>query len=447
MIKTKRYKASEIAEIVGGKLVGEDRIIEYISFDSREENEVPFLFFPIKGKKYDAEEFVEQAINNGAKIVVTKQIRVCSCSIILVEDTNEALFKLAHFNIGNTKVIGVTGSNGKTTVKEMIYCVLSQKYRVSATKENLNNEIGVSQTLLSIIDEEYCVVEMGMRGKGEIAFLAKLANPSICVITNAGSAHLEKLGSKKNIFYAKCEILKYTKDVAILPNERRFRKVSKNVARCVYIGASGELDADNKNQDSYGIKYEITVRDSDKKISAYIHSIYEHDIRNSLFAFAVGKACNIPEKDIIQGIFEFKNFKNRGSVIKIGEITLIDDSYNSSYESLKSTVIGALEISKIEKKNLYVVLGDMLEIGKKSKKYHKKIGKFLRKNDIFNVISIGKYSKCIIKGFRDGIICQTIEEIIHFISKNLSKEDMVFLKASRKMHFEKIIEGLKNNEN
>ena len=443
MIKTKKYKASEIAKIVNGELIGNDFSIEFISFNSKETSKTPFLFIPLKGERFDAENFVDEAVDNGAKIVLSSKKRKLNVSLIYVEDTKKALYKLAEHNKGDTKIIGITGSNGKTTVKEMVLSVLSQKYKACGTKENHNNEIGVSQTLLSITDEDFCVVEMGMRGLGEIDFLAKLSKPYISIVTNIGRAHIERLKNENNIFLAKSEILKYTPKYAIVPGEKRFKKILKKTTIPVFIGRYGDLKIGKIKRENSGIKYEIIDKNLNRKYSAQIHSMYKHDLKNSLIAFSVGKICKIDPKMILKGIFEFENLKNRGSIEKIGKFTIINDSYNSSYESLKCAILGALELANFENKRTILVLGDMLELGDFSEKIHHKIGDFSRKMGVFNIVAMGKFSSFICKGFRGGEICNSTCEIVEYIMKNVGEKDIILIKASRALHFEKILEGLK----
>ena len=449
MIKTKLYRASKIAEIVNGELIGEDCLIEQVCFDSREIMGEKSLFFAIKGEKYDAECFVDEAIKNGARVVVSSKKRAVNATQIYVENTKKALFDLACYNKGKTEVIGVTGSVGKTTIKQMICSVLSKKYKVYATLENHNNEIGVAQTLLGITNEKYCVIEMGMRGKGEIDFLSRLCEPYISVISNVGSAHLGKLGTEEAIFEAKCEIISNTKVYVIVPNEWRFKCLNYGSSKPVFIGEGADAYVCNINYLKKGISFDVFDKKFKKIIPMRLDSVYEHDAQNCAFAYMVGRLCDVPLKNIKSGILEFKNCKNRGELVSIGAISIINDTYNASFESVKGALQGLLQISQVQSKRSIALLGDMLEMGENSAEFHKKIGEFARKIGIYNVIAIGEFSSQICDGFGGGIMLKSNQEAVNYIAENLGNGDILLIKASRGMYFEKILEGLKEkiNEN
>ncbi|MBO5373825.1 MAG: UDP-N-acetylmuramoyl-tripeptide--D-alanyl-D-alanine ligase [Clostridia bacterium] len=448
MIKGKIYSAKGIAEIVNGELIGDDCSIEQISLNSKEKSVLGHCFFAIKGEKFDGENFVLEAVKNGAKIVVSSKREPTIYTKIYVRDTKEALYKLAKYNIGNTKIIGVTGSVGKTTIKELASAVLSKKYSVSATYENYNNEIGVSLTLLGIKDEDFCVVEMGMRGLGEIELLARISTPEISIISNAGTAHIERLGSEENILKAKAEILKHTKKHAIVPSEKRFKGIDYKNLKVSFIGEQKGVYSDWFNIENEGISFNIIDNNLNKEYNAFIHSFYPHDIQNALFAYELGRVCNVPAEKIIDGIFEFKNYKNRGSIQKIRNFELINDSYNASLESVKASIIGLLGLCKKKNKIPFVVLGDMLENGDFSEKYHLEIGAFLRKNNVENLVTFGCLSQKICEGLGGGIHFDSYEKIIDYLKENVNENHIALIKASRRLSFEKIIEGLKQkNEN
>ncbi|MBQ7412027.1 MAG: UDP-N-acetylmuramoyl-tripeptide--D-alanyl-D-alanine ligase [Clostridia bacterium] len=449
MIKTKLYRASKIAEIVKGKLIGEDCLIDQICFDSRKLMSEKSLFFAIKGKRYDAECFVDEAIKKGAGVIVSSKKRTVDATQIYVENTNEALFELARYNKGETKIIGITGSVGKTTIKQMICSILSKKYKVYGTVENHNNEIGVAQTLLGITDEKYCVIEMGMRGKGEIDFLSRLCEPYISVISNVGKAHLGKLGTEEAIFEAKCEIIPNTKAHVIVPNEWRFKCLNYGSLNPLFIGAGADAYACNISYLKKGISFDVFDKKSKKIIPMQLDSVYEHDAQNCAFAYMVGKLCGVSIENIKSGILEFKNCKNRGELISIGKFSIINDTYNASFESVKGALQGLVQLSNAQNKRSIALLGDMLEMGENSAYFHKKIGEFSRKIGIYNVISIGEFSSQICEGFGGGIMLKSNQEAINYIAENLGNGDILLLKASRGMYFEKILEGLKEkiNEN
>ena len=207
MYKIKSTTNEEIAKMLNGNLIGKNDIIKYISTDTREEFYDNTCFIALRGNSFDGNDFINDAINKNCALIIADKNINCNIPIIVVDDTKRAFGLLAKFLSNKTDVIGITGSVGKTTVKEMLSLILREKYNIAGTFKNENNEIGVAKTLLSQINNDCCIVEMGMRGLGEIEWLSYLAEPKISIITNCGTAHLERLGSEANIFKAKTEIL------------------------------------------------------------------------------------------------------------------------------------------------------------------------------------------------------------------------------------------------
>ena len=432
MIYDLHFSCEEIAKAVNGKLIGENNIVNALSIDSREKSHTNYCYFAIKGTRYDGEEFVQEAISNGAGLIITCTYIKANVPVIIVRDTTVALGMLAHYHKGKTKIIGVTGSNGKTTTKDMIKSVLETKYSVCATKENNNNEIGVALTLLSIQDEDYCVVEMGMRGKGEIDWLSKICEPSISVITNCNSAHIGRLGSEKNIFEAKTEILNYTKEYAILPSEERFKELNFK-GKKLYVGENGDYYPHNIIQKISGVKFDIK-----SCLNIEIDSIYRHDAMNATFAFAVGKLCNISEEMIKDGLSNFKKHGCRGEVYKVNGVTVIDDSYNASYESMKEAIISVK--NNYADKRIAVLLGDMLELGEFSRDMHLKIGRLCRKIGVDLLFAYGEQSEHYLQGFGAGERILDYKEIVKTVFSKLNESFVLLIKASNKVKFHKLFE-------
>ena len=240
MIEYKAY-ACEIASRVNGRLSGDDCLIEAISIDTRENVERPFCYFAIRGENYDGHNFIEEAINNGAVLIIAEKKIDVDASVIYVENTVKALGYLAKNTKRMAKIIGITGSVGKTTTKDLIISVLKQKYNVTGTKYNYNNEIGVALTLLSIKNEEICVLEMGARGKGDIKWLTYISQPEIAIITNCGKSHIEYFGSEREIFNEKIEILNENCNAIVVPNEKRFKEYEFKNTYPIFVGANGDF--------------------------------------------------------------------------------------------------------------------------------------------------------------------------------------------------------------
>lgn len=438
MINDLNYTCKEICEAVEGELVGKDILINALTTNSLEHSGLPYCFFAIKGEKYNGADYIDDAISKGAKLIVTEEKRPCTVSSIYVKDTVKALGLLGKKHKGSTRIIGVTGSNGKTTVKDMIATVLKEKYKIIATNQNENNEIGVAKTLLSIKDHDYCVVEMGMRGLGEIEWLSYISEPHISVITNCTNAHIGRLGTEENIFKAKTEILKYTKKYAVLPNEERFRQLNNENFKCVYIGENGDYKAENIWKSDGSLLFDI------KGTNCKISSSSTFDSQNAAFAYAVGRLCKIEEGMIKKGLEKWIKAKGRGELLEINGMKIINDTYNASYESMRCAIEGLAEYKGKGYKTA-AVLGEMLEQGEKAKEFHYKIGELCKCAEIDELLVSGRFSKEYISGFGKGKEYKTLDDIVEGIKKELSESYIVLLKASHAENYGEIINKLREN--
>ncbi len=437
MISIKPRRASEIAEIVLGELVGEDSLIDKICLNSKEKMGAGCCFVAIKGEKYDGNDFIDEAFENGATLVISER-KITGGACLLVDNTRIALLELARANKGNTKIIGITGSVGKTTVKNMIISVLSQKYSVIGTKENQNNEIGVAITLLGITNEDFCVVEMGMRALGEIDLLSSYALPETAVITNAKTSHIEMLGSEENILRAKMEILNYTPKYAVLPCDMRLKARDFSDIKTIFVDE--EIDISRCIYFDGGIKFFINENySSEMKIYSYnLHNIY-----NASIAYHIGKLYGLTDTQICKGLLCFKQDKLREEYLEINGVTVINDCYNSSYESLKSSLISLVKYGETKGKKPNALIGDILELGIYSEEIHTKIGKLCRELEIKGLYLYGDNVKYIKIGAGYGEYFENKEELIKELCQKLNKDDVLLVKASRGLKFENIIEEMK----
>ncbi len=408
---------SEINKVVDG-IIYNDVYINKIKTNSKEIEKGDLFLAINKGHDY-----INEAINNGA-VAIISEIDVDNIPYIKVNSSIEALGKIANYirNKYNIPLIAITGSVGKTTTKELISLVLSKKYKVLKSLKNNNNHIGLPLTLLNLDDSyDIIVAELGMNHQGEIDYLSKICNPNYAVITNIGSAHIGNLGSKKNILNAKLEILNGMKDgYLIINNEDKYLKKIKykNIIK---------VDKSSLNIKNYQDNIEFDINNIHFKINTYKHLLIDF-----LIAIKIGMIFNVDLNLISEALVEYQNSEGRLNIIK-SKYTIIDDSYNSSFESL----IGGLEILKDENKFKYIIIGDMLELGKYSYKYHKKINKYLKKINNKQVLLIGKYTK-VIKGKHFN----NIEDIINYLKENINIDDIIYLKGSRMMHLDKIKETL-----
>ncbi|MDO5556540.1 MAG: UDP-N-acetylmuramoyl-tripeptide--D-alanyl-D-alanine ligase [Clostridia bacterium] len=338
---------------------------------------------------------------------------------------------------------------GKTSTKDMIASVLSQKYKVLKTEGNLNNHIGLPLTLLKLENHTAVVVEMGMNHVGEISLLTNIAKPTGCVITNIGTSHIGNLGSRENILKAKLEILEgLNNDGFILinnDNDLLNEWAKKESIHNIYTyGIENQSIYMAENIKEFGNNSVFYVTGT--RINVPVGG--RHFIYNAICAFSVGYLLYIEKEKIKKGISDFKLTEKRMDIQIIkNNIKIINDSYNASYDSMKA----ALEVTrKTEAKRKIAVLGDMLELGKYSRELHEKVGEEVVKNKIDILITIGKHAKNIATrakklGMKDIYIFDDIATGTEYIKRNIYSGDLILLKASNFMNFSKILEELKNN--
>ena len=392
------------------------------------------LYLPLKGESFDGENFIEQAFEKGAIGAFCTQKHKIEGLLLQVPDTLIAYLKLANYkrNQLNLKVVAITGSSGKTTTKEIVASTLESKYKVFKTPLNHNNEIGLCQTIFSTpADTEVLVLEMGMRGLGEIELLSKYSEPDITIVSNVGTAHIGRLGSRENIAKAKCEIVKYQRGD-------------------LFIARYDELIKKTVEFDGEKIFYSINdVKILEKRINyskfEYKNNIYElnvsgdYNIENALSAINTGLKLGLNIEEIQRGLKNYKPIEKRWEGVISGGYEIINDSYNANPESMKAFIDTVSELYN----NYLLVLGDMGELGENEILYHKNLGKYIRQKGIFNVITIGRLSENISKEC-DGKHFYNKEDAVKYIKENISKDTKIFLKASRSMRFEEVIEKLSN---
>ena len=432
----------------------ENLILDNFSKDTRTIKEGD-VYLGIKGENFDGNIFFEDALNKGAKACILDNINDIDISkysnktIIKVDNTVTFIGDLAKYkrSLYNIPIIGVTGSVGKTSTKDMIASVLETKYKVLKTEGNNNNHIGLPLTILRLKDEEIMVVEMGMNNLGEISYLTNIAGPTIGVITNVGTAHIGNLGSRENIMKAKLEIVEGLFGPLIINNDNDIMhdniEYIKSLNKVVTIGIDN--DSDYMANDINDTLTEFKINGNDIKCNIGSTAF----IYNSLVAYAVGDLCNIPISKIKEGILNFKLSSNRLEYKKLNKgITIIDDTYNASLDSIKSS----LEILSKEKANRHIaVIGDILEVGEYNKEIHTEIGKELLKYNLDYIITIGDNTKYTDKYLEDN----NYYNKYHFNKEsdsydtlvNLLKEgDIILFKGSHAINLKNIVNYLINNQ-
>ncbi len=459
-----KLKVKDIVRVTNGELIIGDENIECENFskDTRQINKGD-IYIGIKGEKFDGSKFWKEALNDGAVGVIVENMDISNEEIntykdriiIKVEDTLKALYKLATYkrSLYDIPVIAITGSVGKTSTKDLVSSVVSQKYKTLKTIGNNNNNIGLPLTILRLKDEEALVLEMGMNHFGEIKLLSKIAKPTICVITNIGTSHIGNLGSRENILKAKLEILEGAKNPTIVINNdndllHKWYEENKENKNIKTYGIENKSDFNAKDiiLKSSGSEYNCII--DDEKINIKVPTGGEHFVLNSLCAIAVGKALNIPNSKIKNGIETFELTNKRMEITKVkDEIQIINDAYNASYESMKASL---KVLSKFDNKRKIAVLGDMFELGEYSKELHEKVGEEVTNNNIDILICSGENSKYIIEKAKERMNIENIyylkekEEIISLLEKIVKKEDVILFKASNGMKFYELAERVIN---
>ncbi|WP_282941528.1 UDP-N-acetylmuramoyl-tripeptide--D-alanyl-D-alanine ligase [Paenibacillus sp. RC67] len=453
----------QLADMAGGTLVhGDDNLmIQGVSKDTRTLQEGS-LYVPLIGEAFDGHQFVEDAVSKGAAASLWQndhENRPAGVPLILVDDTLKALQQLAkaYRSQLSVRIVGITGSNGKTTTKDMTASVLASTYKVHKTLGNYNNHIGLPLTLLQLEeDTEVAVLEMGMSGRGEIRFLSELAEPEIVLITNIGEAHLLQLGSREEIARAKTEImaglqqdgtLVYNGDEPliekVLPELKGQNGMKATRYHRVRFGANkdNDLHPSHTSMDTAGTHFKIERFDD---VSFYIPLLGFHNVINALAAIAVGIHFGISAAKIAQGLRTCAMTSMRIELLKAPSgLTILNDAYNASPTSMKAALSLLEELQGYKRK--IVVLGDMLELGEQEVQFHKEIGRMLNPQKIDRVYVYGKLAQQI---FEEAAKQYPAGRVHSFDDKNrlaqavasyAAPEDVVLVKGSRGMKLEQIV--------
>lgn len=448
-------KLSEILEATGGRtdFKGKDQIFKGISIDSRSVKNGD-LFIAVKGPNFDGHDFVVSALKKGALgAVISDKVPGLpkNKAIVKVDKGTPTLLLIAkhHRNRSKAKTVGITGSSGKTTTKDMIHSVLSQNGETLKTEENFNNEIGVPLTLLRLKkDHKYAVIEMGMQGPGEILPLSLACSPDIAAITNIGEAHIGILKTKKAIAKAKSEIIKGVKahGAVVLNADDDFfgflkRSCGKRKVIGIGLGKNAGLRAFDIKETGSGTYFRT------KFGNFFVPLPGRHNVYNALVAIAVGSALNIPVNRIRAGIRRFRPSSKRMDIRTTPSgLKIINDTYNANPSSMKAALLmlSAQDRGKPSRSRKIAVIGDMLELGKNSERYHLGIGKLIKDLDIDAVVAVGKLSKKYICSLNksEGFYFKTNVEAADFLTSFLSPNDTVLLKASRGLKLEEITQKI-----
>ena len=462
----------DVLKATGGRLVstGGEPSISGVSIDSRTIKKGD-LFICLRGENFDGHNFIKEALRKGASGVVIQE----GCSFtdsltgteftgpfIAAGDTLYALQELARYHREKFSIplIGITGSNGKTTTKEMLWHILSHKYSVLKNEGNMNNHIGVPLTLFRLTPSHHmAVIEMGISAKRELTRLCQIAGPTTAVITNIGPTHLEKLGRIENVAEAKGEIINFiTADgVCILNRDDTYFDVFKSMAqgRVISFGMSSYANVYTEFADialpgktMEMMTFRLTCPLGQVNIS--MRAIGLHNLYNALCAAAAAFAAGADLEEIQQGLEKFAPVKMRSVIENVGGIYILNDAYNANPASM----VAAIDMLKSlkEGKQKFVVQGDMLELGENAATAHRDLGIYIAGAGIDGLISVGEFAEYVAEGATGAgmsedrvIACSDNVQTLEKIKQWLHKGDLLLVKGSRGMKMERIIEGLKES--
>lgn len=453
----KKLTIKEIVSACNGEFMGDSSLLDHeivgITNDSRKVKQ-DFLYVPIKGERFDGHDFIKSSYDNGAICVLSENILDKGISYIKVDDSFQAFKDIAEYYRGlfDVKVIAITGSVGKTTTKEMIYSVLSQKYNVLKTQGNFNNEIGLPLTLFNLEEEhDIAVVEMGMNDFGEISRLSKIARPDMCVITNIGYSHVGHLKSREGVFKAKTEIFDFLKadGIAYLNgDDDMLYTLKEKRENSVFYGFDRHNDVISDDIKIHGYNgTDCRVVLPNDSVDIHIDMPGRHLIYAAMVAAVIGHDLGVDNHQIREGVKSFSPVSKRMDIIETGEITIINDVYNASPESVRA----AIDVLCYSDTRKVCILGDMFELGDYAPKLHREVGEYAAKKGIDLVICAGEMAEFISKGcIENGGTSVWFEDQKSMILKlpELIKDgDAILVKASRGMAFEKTVEALKEQNN
>ncbi|MBR3229995.1 MAG: UDP-N-acetylmuramoyl-tripeptide--D-alanyl-D-alanine ligase [Bacilli bacterium] len=425
---------NDILKSTNGKLINNIDLKEKfnkIKINSKE-IEKDDIFIAIIGENHDGHKYIEEALNKGAKLIITQKEIQTKKPYIIVKDTTVALGDIAHYMIKKykPKVIAITGSVGKTTTKDILYNLLKTKYNILTNEKNYNNNIGVPLTIFNLKKEhEILLLELGMNHPKEITYLSNMINPNISAITNIGSSHIGYLKTKENILKAKLEILEGMKEKILFVNgDDNLLKDIKNTHTSGFNKENNLIGYDLESN-LYSSSFKINYKNKEYKINT---NLPRHLLNNVLLAVNIALYLNIDIKQIQKTLENYKSVNMRMDIIKgINNNTIINDCYNSSFESLT----GVLKILEKEKQDKILILGDIKELGNLSKEIHKSLTPYIDNiknkevylvgNEIKNIKTNAKYFK-------------NYDELLNYLQNKKIENKLILIKGSRSMKLENI---------
>jgi len=443
-------KLSQIANAIGAQFIGDDVTVSQVYTDSRD-SRTDGLFVALKGPHFDAHDFIAQVKEQGAKAVVVEQRSSVSIPQLIVDDTRLALGQIAKFNRANlsAKFAAITGSSGKTTVKEMLASILQNVGSTYATKGNFNNEIGAPLTLLEMNQQhEFGVIELGANHAGEIDYTASITQPDVAVINNVAAAHLEGFGDLQGVARAKGEIYSQLgkKGIAVVNNDDDFADYWKqhitNPMMTFSVEGSGDLVACNIVLDeNHYPQFDLKYADQTQSISLSLAG--KHNVNNALAASACAIALGVSLHDIASGLSETPIVSGRLMIELLSNgCRVIDDTYNANMDSMRAAIdlLGGYSNERI------LVIGDMAELGEFGRQCHEQIGELASKAKIDKLYSCGvltQFSHKLFDGESKHYTNQN--ELIEQLKQEAKANTTILIKGSRSAHMEKVVQALMDN--
>ena len=419
------------------------------------------VFFALVGPTFDGHDFAAEAVAKGARgVVASSPDKVAglarSVPVVLVDDTLKALQRLARYNrcrLG-IPVVAVTGSTGKTTTKDMAHSIFMERMRSARTEENFNNEVGVPLTLLSLEPRhEICVVELGMRGRGQIRDLAEIARPDVGIVTNVGPSHVELLGSIENVALAKAELVEALgpDGIAVLNADCEYTAAMKERTRAkvVFFGIERDADVRATGIESLGEDgTRFTMSYGQRSFQVHVPVPGIHNVYNALAAGASALVMGVDSFAVADGLFHFEPSHGRSGIVETTRgFTVIDDTYNANPASMRAALATLREVAGGRRK--IAVFGNMLELGEISTEAHRELGRATVALTCDVLVTVGNLARLageealrLGRSPRDVIMCDTSAEAVDVLERLARPGDVILVKGSRAMKMEEIVSAL-----
>lgn len=451
-------KVKEIIEATNGQLLNGDNetYIKNYKIDSREIADGDF-YIPLLGENVDGHKFIIDAVKKGCSgfflsnydyVDINKIIELNNNVIIIyVKDTKQALIDTGIYNRNkhiDIDAVAITGSVGKTSTRQMIASVLSQNMNIMVTQKNMNSHIGMPLMDLMLENQDLAVLEAGIDFVGEMDILNKLLVPDVAVVTNVGTSHIGKFGSQEIIYREKTNISKGLKGKKILllnKDDKFLKEYHNDDVNVMYYSIE---DASNIKILNDKIEFDTKVYDKEEHI--IVNAIGNHNILNSIVAIKIGQIYNLPVEKIKQGVSKYQNYERRMEKVKLGNITLIDDTYNASPSSTES---GLISVNEINSKRRIAVLADIKELGDYSREIHINLGKVFKDLNYDVIIAFGDDMKYLLETAKQYVnktyYCKNATEAEKILRDIMQEDDIIYFKGSNVMNVNTIVENLKRD--